>query len=101
MINAGQLAFRLQCITLPSFGIIMIANMMMQTTAHTMQASLTALARQGLIFLPLILTLPLFWGLLGVQIAQPVADGITFLLVVYMQSTVLNEMKRQQQQTES
>ncbi len=101
VIQVGQLAFRLQCITLPSFGIIMIANMMMQTTAHTMQASVTALARQGLFFLPLILTLPLLWGLLGVQIAQPVSDGITFLLVVYMQATVLNEMKQQEKQAES
>ena len=98
VIRVGQLAFRLQCITLPSFGIIMIANMMMQTTAHTMQASVTALARQGLFFLPLILTLPLLWGLLGVQIAQPVSDGVTFLLVLYLQRMVLQKMRRMEEQ---
>ena len=72
----------------------MIANMMMQTTAHTFQASVTALARQGLFFLPLIVILPLLWGLLGIQIAQPIADGLTFLLTLAMERTVLNKMKR-------
>ena len=98
VIRVGQLAFRLQCVTLPSFGFIMIANMMMQTTAHTVQASVTALARQGLFFLPLVLTLPLFWGLLGVQAAQPISDVITFALVLYMQRTVLQRMKQMEAQ---
>ena len=97
VIRIGALAMRLQCVTLPTFGFIMIANMMMQTTAHTFQASVTALARQGLFFLPLILVLPPLMGLLGIQIAQPIADGMTFVLTMFMQRQVLSEMRRQEQ----
>ncbi len=94
VIRIGALALRLQCVTLPTFGFIMIANMMMQTTAHTFQASLTALARQGLFFLPLILLLPLFLGLLGIQIAQPLSDLFTLCLTFLMQRQVMRGMER-------
>ena len=94
VIRIGALALRLQCVTLPSFGFIMVSNMMMQTTAYTFQASTTALARQGLFFLPLVLVLPLIWGLLGIQLAQPIADSFTFLLTLAMQRTVLRDMDR-------
>ena len=96
VIEIGAAALRFQALTLPSFGFIMIANMMMQTTAHTFQASLTALARQGLFFLPLIAALPPLFGLLGIQIAQPIADGMTFFLTLFLQTRVLREMRRQE-----
>ena len=96
VISIGSLALRLQCITLPSFGFIMISNMMMQTTAHTFQASVTALARQGLFFLPLIAVLPRVMGLLGVQSAQTIADGLTFFLTVFMQRSVMKHIGEQE-----
>ena len=94
VIRIGALALRLQCVTLPSFGFIMVSNMMMQTTAYTFQASTTALARQGLFFLPLVLVLPLIWGLLGIQLAQTIADSFPLLLTLAMQRTVLRDMDR-------
>ncbi len=94
VIRIGALALRLQCVTLPSFGFIMISNMMMQTTAHTLQASTTALARQGLFFIPLILVLPVFLGLTGIQIAQPIADGCTLLLTFAMERSVMRKINR-------
>ena len=94
VIRTGALALRLQCITLPFFGFIMISNMMMQTTAHTFQASATALARQGLFFLPLILVLPNWLGLLGIQLAQPIADAMTLALTAVMVSQVFRKMNQ-------
>ena len=43
-------------------------------------ATLLSIGRNGLFFLPAILILPLFYGLLGVQMAQAVADVFTFML---------------------
>lgn len=94
VIRVGGLALRLQCVTLPLFGYIMISNMMMQTTAHTFQASVTALARQGLFFLPLVLILPTFMGLLGIQIAQPVSDVMTLGVTIAMQTQVFRKMRQ-------
>lgn len=94
VIEIGALALRLQCIMLPSFGFVMMSNMMMQTTAQTFRASLVALARQGLFFLPLILALPPFLGLLGIQIAQPIADVMSFVLCLFLQTGLLRKLKR-------
>ena len=97
VIRIGALAMRLQCVTMPSFGYVMIANMMMQTTAQTTRASLVALSRQGLFFLPLIAVLPLALGLLGIQLAQPIADGLTFILAFVLQTGLLKKIKTQEQ----
>lgn len=97
VIRVGALALRVQCATLPTFGYIMIANMMMQTTAQTFRASFLALARQGLFFLPLILALPPFLGLFGIQIAQPIADLMTFLVTLVFQTGLLRQMKQMEQ----
>lgn len=94
VIRIGSLALRLQCITLPTFSYIMIANMMMQTTAQTFRASFLALARQGLFFLPLILALPPFFGLFGIQIAQPIADLLTFIVTLIFQTGLLRQLKQ-------
>ena len=94
VIEIGALALRLQGITLPTFGYVMIANMMMQTTAQTMRASIVAMGRQGLFFLPLILFLPSVFGLLGIQMAQPVADGLTFALALVLQTGLLRKIKQ-------
>ena len=68
--------------------------MLFRSTAHTFQASMTALARQGLFFIPLVLTLPLILGLLGIQIAQPVSDAFTLCLAFFMQRQVMRDMDR-------
>ena len=41
-----------------------------------------ASSRQGIFFVPLILILPIIFGLEGVQAAQPVADIITAIISV-------------------
>ena len=47
------------------------------------EATLLAISRQGLFFLPLILLLPsLFDSILGVQLAQPIADLLTAILTL-------------------
>lgn len=51
------------------------------------------MARQGLFFLPLIFTLPTFWGLTGVLACQPLADAFAFLLAIPLGLSVLRELK--------
>lgn len=94
VIEIGALALRLQCITLPTFGFVMISNMMMQTTAQTLRASIVALGRQGLFFLPAIAVLPQVLGLKGIQLTQPIADCCTFLLALILQIGLLRKMRR-------
>lgn len=96
VIRIGSTALRLQCATLPLFAFVTIANMMMQTTAQTVRASLVALGRQGLFFLPLILALPPLLGLTGIELVQPLADLMTFILALVLQIGLLRRIDRLQ-----
>ena len=80
VVEIGSLAMRLQCVLMPLQAINIIISMLFQSIGKPKQASLTALSRQGLFFLPFILTLPPVFGILGVQMSQPIADLGTFLL---------------------
>lgn len=93
VLEIGARALRFQCVTAPLLGWIIICNMMLQNIAKTVRASILSMARQGLFFLPLVFTLPLFFGLTGVIICQPLADILTFLLAVPLGLSVLKEMK--------
>lgn len=100
VIEYGSQALRLQVLTFPLVGWITIANMMLQTIGKTVKASLLAMSRQFLFFVPVILTLPGFLGILGVQLSQPIADFCSFLLAVPLSISVLREMSHEQEQLE-
>lgn len=96
VIDIGALALRLQAATLPLMCFVFTANMMLQTIGMAGRASLLAVARQGLFFIPSVLILPRLLGLLGLQLSQPVSDLFSFALSVPITLRVLRDMKRQE-----
>ena len=82
VLKIGIKAFRLQLLSLPFIGLVIITNMLLQNIGAFLGASILAVARQGMFFLPLVLLLPNILGLLGAQIAQPLADFFSFLIAV-------------------
>lgn len=96
VIRIGTLALRLQCIVFPLNAWIVMCNMMLQSIGKAAKASLVAAARQGIFFIPLIWILPLFFGLLGVQMCQTWSDIFSFLVSLPLGISVLREMKAQE-----
>ena len=94
VIEIGTLALRLQCLSLPSFSVIVISNMMLQTSGKVVAASLVGSARQGFFLIPAVFILPAMFDLLGIQMAQPIADFATFLMTVPLARNFLREMKQ-------
>ncbi len=82
VIRIGTLALRLQCISFPLSAWIVMCNMMLQSMGRAGKASLVSAARQGVFFIPLIFILTHFFGLLGVQMCQPISDICAFVLSV-------------------
>ena len=56
------------------------------------RASILGFARQGIILIPIVLILPQFIGIWGIQIAQPLADLISFIISVPMTMGVIRQM---------
>ena len=94
VIACGALALRLQCLTFPLQSWVVMSNMLEQAINRTSSATFLAAARQGIFFIPAVLILPVLLGLLGVQMAQSVADLLTFACAVPIQLHVLRTLDR-------
>ncbi len=93
VIEVGALALRCQAVVLPLSAPIVITNMMLQSMGKGVKASILAASRNGLCFIPLILILPIFLGLLGVQITQTCSDVITTCISLPMAYSELKKMR--------
>lgn len=100
VIAIGTRAFRLQCISFSLSAWIIMINMLLQTIGKGTLASIVAISRQGMFFIPSILILPNLFGLLGVQISQLVSDILSFLLTVPIGISIIKELKAQQNEQE-
>ncbi len=93
VILIGSKALRFQLATMPIQSWIIMCNMLPQSIGYGFRASLVAMGRQGLFLIPALLILPQIFGLLGVQMAQAVADVCTFLLASVIVARILKELK--------
>lgn len=92
VIRIGTEALRYQCVSFPLSSWIIMCNMLLQTIGKSFKASILAMARQGLFFIPAILILPRLLGLFGVEISQMVGDILAFLLALPMGLSVIKEL---------
>lgn len=95
VIRIGSVALTWQLCTYPLNGFIMTSNMMTQTCRKPWRANILAAARRGLFFIPLVIILPKFFGLLGVEMCQSVSDILAFLLTVPVMIYTFNELKHE------
>ena len=92
VIQIGSLAMRLQCLLLPTTGWVIMTNMLLQSIGDGRNASILAMSRQGLFFVPVIMVLPAIIGILGVQLCQPIADICTLCLSLFIGTRKLREL---------
>lgn len=95
VIAYGAEALRFQCATFFLQGWVVISNMMLQTIGHTVPATFLAMARQGVFFIPAVWILAAVLGMLGVELAQPVADVLTFASAIPIQLHALRQMREE------
>jgi Na+-driven multidrug efflux pump len=82
VIAIGSLALRLQAVSFPLTGWILLVSFMLQTIGKAVPASILAFSRQGLFLIPLLLAMTPALGVLGIQLCIPIADFCTFLLTL-------------------
>ena len=78
---------------LPLCALSMFSNMMMQTIGMTWRANVLAACRRGIFFIPLIMVLPRFFGLTGVEACQAAADVCTFVATLPILHSALRELQ--------
>lgn len=94
VIEVGTFALQMQCITFPLNSWIVLCNMMLQAVGKSLSASIAAASRQGLFFLPIIWIFSRLFGIVGIQLAQPLADVLAFFLTLPLGLSFLKQMKQ-------
>lgn len=78
----GVFALRCSCIGTIFLAFSVPVNMLYQSICKAGIASFLSLLRSGLLFIPILTVSTYFWGMLGIQISQPLADVFTGLVSI-------------------
>lgn len=95
VIAVGSVALVWQLASYPLNALVMTSNMMTQTCRKPWRANLLAAARRGLYFIPLIIVLPHFFGLLGVEMCQTVSDVLAFVTTVPIMIYTFKQLEKE------
>lgn len=94
VVNIGAQALRYECIVLPLIGYCTSSNMLVQSLKLPGKATALALARQGIFYVPLILLMPRLIGITGIILAQPLADGLSFVMTILIATPIVKKIKQ-------
>lgn len=97
LLEIGSRTLRYQCLSFPFMGVVILTNMLLQNIGKTLPASILAMARQGLCFIPVLFLLVSIFGLSGAEWAQPAADIASFLIAVPLCLLEIKELNQLQQ----
>ena len=103
VIAVGTVAMRCQCCSFTLMGLVVTTNMLYQNIGRVMGATLLAVARQGLMFIPVVLILPHVFTppIWGVYLAQPTADLFAFCLALPLAVRLYRELKAREEKPET
>ena len=99
-LDIAAFTLRAQLVAFPLSAWVVLSNMMLQNIGITGKATVLALARQGLAFIPLVLLLPGlmpllgFSPLLGIELVQAIADVVAFLIAIPIARGEIRKLER-------
>lgn len=94
VIEVGKLALTVASIGVIFMPVSIVSNMLFQSTFQSGKASFLSMLRSGLAFIPLLILLENRFQLVGIQIAQPIADVISSLISLPFMLNFLIKLKR-------
>ena len=98
MIRIGAASLRANGISIMLFGFYTVYSSLFLALGKGREGFILGACRQGICFIPVILLLPMVWGLNGIMYAQPIADALSAVITVFMAIPLhkkLNEMQKQ------
>ena len=82
IIEIGSTTLRYFCFTLFTLPITSVGSMLFQSTGYKKQALFISMIQSGLIYIPMLLILPHFFNLTGIEIAQPVSYVLSAIITI-------------------
>ncbi len=82
LIESGAPILRIMILMLPLLGIQMVGSTYFQAVGKALPATVLSMSRQLLFFIPIVLVLPLFFGLSGIWVTFPIADVLAIIITL-------------------
>ena len=105
MVALAAHALRVYFTCLPVVGYQIMCSGFFQATGHPIHSAVLSLSRQVLLFIPMLLILPRFWGVEGAWRAAPVADAgsviLTFSVTTYYIGKLKEDIRRQKEKEQA
>ena len=99
MIRIGAASLRANGISIMLFGFYTVYSSLFLSLGKGREGFILGACRQGICFIPVILLLPMVWGLNGIMYAQPIADVLSAVITVFMAIPLHKKMNEMQKQT--
>ena len=94
MIRDGALMLRLQVLTMPLVGIVLLSMIIFQSAGKALGSFVLSISRQGVIFFLALLILSHAAGYIGIIASQAAADVLTAIAaIILFQAQLRNEFK--------
>lgn len=84
VVEYGRMLLVSQVALYPAFGLCYMMTITFQTIGSAKKGLLLSMIRQGIFYLPFILTLPGMLGVKGIYLSQPAADVLTILMCLLL-----------------
>ena len=91
-LNFGSSTLKVHCITLPLMAINGTSSMLLQTTGKSIRASILAIARQGLFFIPILFLLSK--TVEHIKYVQLLSDILTLIATIIVLISMLKELNK-------
>ena len=95
-ISIGRNALLYQCIGLVFCPLGVACNMSFQSLGKKARAIVVSCFRQGLCYIPFIIILPIYIGVMGVELSLMIADILTFVLCIPFAINFFKEINKKQ-----
>ena len=83
IVNYGRWLLISQVVLYPAFGLCYMMTITFQTIGESKYGLFLSMIRQGLFYVPFILTLPRILGVKGIYLSQPLADIFTLIVCFF------------------
>ena len=94
LIGMSATAIRIIMVTFPIVGFQMVITNFFQSIGKAKISMFLSLSRQMLFLLPLLITLPLWFGVDGIWWAMPISDTIAALVTLVLMATYMKRFRR-------
>lgn len=96
MIMVGQKSLIANALSIMLFGFYTVYSSLFLALGKAIDGLFLGVCRQGICFIPIILILPILWGMNGILYAQPIADVISAMIAAFMAVHLFKQLSKEE-----